>query len=41
VGVQTDPTLTEVLDLDPGEHAIREAVGGAWTRGTDPPGSRR
>ena len=30
--VQLDPTVLEVADLPPGWQAIREHVGGAWTR---------
>ncbi len=35
--VDEDPTLAEVLDLAPGEEAVRDVVGGAWTRTTAPP----
>lgn len=35
--VDEDQTLVEVLDLEPGERAEREAVGGPWTRSTFPP----
>jgi len=38
--VDEDPTLIEILDLAPGEQAVREAVGGAWTRSPVPPGAR-
>ena len=30
--VRLDPTVLEVADLPPGWQAIRDAVGGAWTR---------
>ncbi|MFE6509180.1 hypothetical protein ACFVDI_01070 [Nocardioides sp. NPDC057767] len=30
--VDTDPTLVNVLDLEPGESAMREQVGGPWAR---------
>ncbi|MBA2240725.1 MAG: hypothetical protein H0W09_05715 [Solirubrobacterales bacterium] len=30
--VDEDPTLSEVLDLVPGEQALRDRVGGPWTR---------
>jgi hypothetical protein len=32
-----DPTVLEVADLPPGWQAIRNAVGGAWTRREHPP----
>ena len=35
--VDEDPTLIDVLDLEPGHRAIRERVGGAWTRRVDEP----
>ena len=30
--VEIDPTVLEVADLPPGWQAVRERVGGAWTR---------
>jgi hypothetical protein len=33
--VDEDPTLVDVLDLDPGHSATRERVGGEWTRHVD------
>ena len=30
--IDEDPTLLEVLDLEPGEEAVRERRGGPWTR---------
>jgi hypothetical protein len=33
--VDEDPTLIDVLDLEPGHSAIRRRVGGAWTRQVD------
>ncbi len=30
--VDEDPTLVDVLDLEPGEEAVRERRGGPWTR---------
>jgi hypothetical protein len=30
--VDEDPTLADVLDLQPGERAVRDRTGGAWTR---------
>jgi hypothetical protein len=33
--VDSDPTLIDVLDLEPGHSATRERVGGAWTRQVD------
>lgn len=36
--VDEDPTLIDVLDLEPGESATRETVGGRWTRHVDNPG---
>ena len=30
--VDEDPTLVDVLDLEPGQGAVRERRGGAWTR---------
>jgi hypothetical protein len=36
--VDEDPTLIDVLDLEPGHSATRESVGGAWTRRVDPAG---
>ena len=35
--VDEDPTLVDVLDLQPGEQAVRERVGGAWTRSPETP----
>ena len=35
--VDEDPTLADVLDLEPGEQAIRERVGGGWTRSPETP----
>ena len=35
--VDEDPTLIDVLDLEPGHSAIRKRVGGAWTRRVDEP----
>ena len=35
--VDEDPTLADVLDLQPGEQAVREHVGGAWTRSPETP----
>ena len=35
--VHLDPTVLEVADLPPGWQAIRERVGGAWTRHEHPP----
>jgi hypothetical protein len=37
--VDEDPTLMDVLDLEPGESATRETVGGRWTRHVDELGS--
>jgi hypothetical protein len=37
--VDEDPTLMDVLDLEPGWSAVRERVGGPWRRQLDPPGS--
>jgi hypothetical protein len=34
--VDADPTLLDVLDLEPGEQAERDHVGGPWTRGAGP-----
>lgn len=34
--VRLDPTVLEVADLQPGWQAIRERVGGAWTRREHP-----
>ena len=31
--VDEDPTLAAVLDLEPGEHAVRAGVGAPWSRG--------
>ena len=36
--VDEDPTLIDVLDLEPGHEAVRAAVGGPWTRRADEPG---
>jgi hypothetical protein len=30
--VDEDPTLIDVLDLEPGEEAVRDHVGGRWQR---------
>ena len=30
--VRLDPTVLEVADLPPGWQAVRDSVGGAWTR---------
>ena len=30
--IERDPTLLEILDLEPNEEAEREVVGGAWRR---------
>jgi hypothetical protein len=35
--VKVDPTVLEVADLQPGWQALREAVGGQWTRRLHPP----
>jgi len=35
--VDEDPTLADVLDLAPGEQAVRDHVGGTWTRTVDTP----
>jgi hypothetical protein len=35
--VDEDPTLADVLDLEPGERAVRDRVGGPWTRTADEP----
>jgi len=35
--VDEDATLLDVLDLAPGEQAVRGHVGGEWTRGPTPP----
>jgi hypothetical protein len=37
--VDEDPTLADVLDLEPGEQAVRERVGGPWTRTAAAPGA--
>jgi hypothetical protein len=37
--LELDPTVREVADLAPGWQAIREQVGGAWTRRPTPPDS--
>jgi hypothetical protein len=34
--VDEDPTLIDVLDLPEGHSAIRERVGGPWTRRAEP-----
>ena len=34
--VKLDPTVLEVADLEPGWQAIREFVGGKWTRRIQP-----
>ena len=36
--VDEDPTLADVLDLEPGEQAVRARVGGTWTRSPEAPG---
>nr|BFF21426.1 hypothetical protein GCM10025730_49470 [Promicromonospora thailandica] len=38
--VELDATLIKVLNLEPGEHATRTHIGGAWTR-FDANGRRR
>jgi hypothetical protein len=35
--VQLDPTVLDVADLPPGWQAVREFVGGQWTRRPHPP----
>lgn len=30
--VDADPTIADVLDLEPGESATRERIGGPWAR---------
>jgi hypothetical protein len=35
--VKVDPTVLEVADLEPGWQAVREAVGGSWSRRVHPP----
>jgi len=35
--VQLDPTVLEVADLEPGWQALRDFVGGPWTRRQHPP----
>jgi hypothetical protein len=35
--VKVDPTVLEVADLEPGSQALREVVGGPWTRRLHPP----
>lgn len=35
--VRLDPTVLEVADLPPGWQAIREVVGGPWSRRVHPP----
>jgi len=37
--VHLDPTVLEVADLPPGWQAIRDAVGGHWSRRLRPPDS--
>lgn len=37
--VNIDPSVLEVADLLPGWHAVREFVGGPWTRYDTPPDS--
>lgn len=37
--VQHDPTVLAIADLEPGWHAVREYVGGPWTRYERPPDS--
>lgn len=35
--VEVDPTVLEVADLHPGWQAIRDTIGGVWTRREHPP----
>jgi len=35
--VRVDPTVLEVADLAPGWQAVREHLGGTWTRREHPP----
>ena len=35
--VKVDPTVLEVADLEPGWQAVRETVGGSWSRRVHPP----
>jgi hypothetical protein len=35
--VKVDPTVLEIADLKPGWQAIRETVGGPWSRRVHPP----
>jgi hypothetical protein len=35
--VDEDPTLVEILDLEPGEEAVRERRGGPWVRRASAP----
>ena len=35
--VKVDPTVLEVADLEPGWQAVRETVGGRWSRRVHPP----
>jgi hypothetical protein len=35
--VDEDPTLIDVLDLDPGQLAVRERIGGVWSRSNKEP----
>ena len=35
--VRCDPTVVEVADLEPGWQALRDFVGGPWTRRPHPP----
>ena len=35
--VRRDPTVIEVADLEPGWQALRDFVGGPWTRRPHPP----
>ena len=35
--VDEDPTLIDVLDLEPGQMAVRKHVGGVWSRGDNEP----
>lgn len=37
--VERDSTVLEVADLQPGWQAVRETVGGPWTRRESPPES--
>jgi hypothetical protein len=37
--VRLDPTVLEIADLPPGWQAVRERIGGPWTRRQRPPDS--